>query len=192
MSGISARRRSSHGSALAAPSEQRRSSVPSSARSLKPGEERKARRTSDVALADREKQHYDILRRRISDFVGHTAYEEKIMTKTGDGDGSEDESKPDNFAVNYLKGKKQLSEGSHDKMYKWMGYSSEEAMQQKSGKKKLSIPSDDTPPRKSSGGSGPSGGKSGGSSLGPPGGNSSDDRRRRSSTGTAPRKLSNT
>ena len=195
MAELSTKRRFSSGSTVPS-GRPRRSSVPTSSTlsSSKSGEGRTTNRGSDVALADREKQHYDHLRRRISDFVGHNAYEEKAKAGfgVGEGDSIGDESRPDNFAQNYLKGKKQLSEGSHNRMFKWMGFSSEEEMQQKSGKK-LAKPPNETPVRKNSGGSVASGGKSGGSTLGPPGGAAGNDtRRRRSSTGTAPRKLSNT
>lgn len=195
MAELSTKRRYSSGSTVSS-GRPRRLSVPTSSAlsSSKSDEGRTAVRGSDVALTDREKQHYDNLRRRISDFVGHNAYEEntKAGFGVGEGDSIGDESKPDNFAQNYLKAKKQLSEGSHDRMFKWMGFSSEEEMQQKTGNK-LAKPLDETPARKNSGGSVPSAGKSGGSILGPPGGAAGNDtRRRRSSTETAPRKLSDT
>ena len=73
-------------------------------------------------MVEREKHHYDTLRRRISNFVGHSAYKEKLLSDrklgtTDDEDSSGDEAKFGNFATNYLKGKKQLAEGSHDRMY---------------------------------------------------------------------------
>ena len=96
-----------------------------------------ARHSSDAA--DREKQNYDALRRRISDFVGHDAYEESSKTsdpntkQKSSGQNKGDKSRPDNFAQNFLKGKRQLSEGSHDRKYKWMGYASEKEMLEKTG-----------------------------------------------------------
>ena len=145
----------------------------------------------DAAMVEREKHHYDILRRRISNFVGHSAYEEKLQTDRKKGTADDKDSSGDsNFATNYLKGKKQLAEGSHDRMYKWMGFSSEEEMLQNSGNPTPKDTDDATPTRKKSGVSVTAGVKSGKTSLGPSGGDTKA-RRRKSSTGTSPRKLSN-
>ena len=195
MSGTSAKKNSPFSSA----SEQGRTPMSSTYVSR---EGRAIRRKSDVAMIDREKEHYDQLRRRISDFVGYTAYEEraKTETKNEDEDGNGNQSKRDNLATNYLKGKKLLTEGAHHRMYQWMGYTSKEEMKEKYGKKPDANDSN-TRSRKNSVGSGSSGGKYGGSSLGPSSGKSgghlersgaeegNDTRRRRSRTETAPRRL---
>lgn len=188
-------RRSSFSNTLAVPHRQRTSSgsflpqaKPTSARHASDPVPTSARRASDAELADREKQNYDLLRRRISNFVGHAAYEEetaKTDKHSGqkEDNGGSSEPKLDNFAQNYIKAKKNLAEGSHDKMYKWMGFSSEKEMQHKSGGKKLAVPSSgDLSTRRHSGTSTTSGGISGNDTRG----------RRKSSTGNSPRKSSMT
>ena len=192
MSGVSVRRSSSFGARLTVPAEDRRQSLhgSSSATSLKSAEKLNRRASSDAAIAEREKHHYDILRRRISNFVGHAAYEEKLESdskaRSPDEDSSGDESKPDNFAKNYLKGKKHLAEGSHDRMYKWMGYSSEDEMRQKSGNAKRGDYDDKTVGRKSVGFARSM--SKPGTSTQAPSGEDAKTKRRRSSTGTSPHK----
>ena len=198
MSGISVKSTSSLGTRLAVSAKERQPSLSgsSSSPSLKLAEEPPTRRAScDAAMVEREKHHYDVLRRRISNFVGHSAYEEKLQSgrklgTTDDEDSSGDEAKFGNFATNYLKGKKQLAEGSHDRMYKWMGFSSEGEMRQKSGNPMPKDINDSKATRKISGGPVTPGMKSRKTSLGPPGGDTKA-RLRRSSTGTSPRKLAN-
>ena len=194
MSGVSAKRKSSLGTRLEARMTGSLSLEQGSSSSslLKSVDKQPSRRASfDAAMVEREKHHYDILRRRISNFVGHSAYEEKLQTDRKKGTADDKDSSGDsNFATNYLKGKKQLAEGSHDRMYKWMGFSSEEEMLQNSGNPTPKDTDDATPTRKKSGVSVTAGVKSGKTSLGASGGDTKA-RWRKSSTGTSPRKLSN-
>ncbi len=67
------------------------------------------------------------LHRRVSSFVGHNAYEESKMKETVDRPVPTT-SQTHNFATNYLAGKRNLTEGRHDRIYKWMGLASEADM----------------------------------------------------------------
>ena len=99
--------------------------------SEKPLKKKPERRYSDLTppsfFQDQEKDYHHDLHRRISSFVGHHAYEESNVKESVDRPAPTT-SQTQNLATNYLAGKRNLTEGHHDKIYKWMGLASETDM----------------------------------------------------------------